>query len=738
VSVALWASSCTLLKDNSSRNIVTIEGDPVSTEEFLYVYNKNNLNSEPVDTSDIRNYLDMFINFKLKVKEAERLGLDQDSLFVQELEGYRKQLASPYLTETKLLDSMTHLTYERLKTEVNASHILIQVSDQASADDTAAAYEKITMLGELINSGEKDFAQVAFEHSEDPSAKQNKGNLGYFTAMQMVYPFEEAAYSLPVDSLSDPIRSNFGYHLIKVHDRRPSQGKVQVSHILVRTRPGMSPSDSTLTANRAAEIYQKAISQENWELLCRQFSEDVGTKMKGGKLPWFGTGDISNIPSFEEAAFNLTVIGQISKPVQSAYGWHILRLEGKKGLEDFEVLEPRIRSSISGNSRAKLNQQELVKRLKKENHFKENRSVVEEAMGFANETLVKGTWQSAEHWDVNLKTLFTIGDSTYLTQDFYQYLEERQPLPYQGEPQDIMESAYDEFSKEALIAYEDAHLGEKYYDYRMLLKEYRDGILLFQLMETKVWNKAIQDTVGLHKYFDENRERYQWQSRVVANIYNVEHEKALESVKGFVEQGHFSFPKYDFYSEDESLNKAQVKILSDISQLLLQNKERFLITQYDPGNTKHQYIYGMILDQLSSMGVDTTGFGTQPEASGSLQFIVYVASSSVKDLAENMNKDAPLTLQWENGRFQPGEHPLVDKVPWEKGAHVFEADNRFILVEITEVLPAGDQELDEIKGQVISDYQTLLEEEWVQELRSKYQVDIHEAELDKVYEEYYN
>jgi peptidyl-prolyl cis-trans isomerase SurA len=257
-------------------------------------------------------------------------------------------------------------------------------------------------------------------------------------------------------------------------------------------------------------------------------------------------------------------------------------------------------------------------------------------------------------------------------------------------------------------------------------------------METKVWNKAIQDTVGLHKYFDENRERYQWQSRVVANIYNVEHEKALESVKGFVEQGHFSFPKYDFYSEDESLNKAQVKILSDISQLLLQNKERFLITQYDPGNTKHQYIYGMILDQLSSMGVDTTGFGTQPEASGSLQFIVYVASSSVKDLAENMNKDAPLTLQWENGRFQPGEHPLVDKVPWEKGAHVFEADNRFILVEITEVLPAGDQELDEIKGQVISDYQTLLEEEWVQELRSKYQVDIHEAELDKVYEEYYN
>ena len=737
LSVGTGAMSCTLLKDSSSSTIVTIDGNPVSTEEFLYVYNKNNLNTGPVDSTEIRDYLDMFINFKLKVREAEVLGLDRDSAFIQELEGYRKQLASPYLTETKLLDSMTRVTYERLKTEVNASHILIQVPEAASAEDTLSAYHKITDLRDQILSGD-DFNQVALAHSEDPSAKQNQGNLGYFSAMQMVYPFEEAAYRLPIDSVSKPIRSSFGYHLIKVHDKRPSQGKVQVSHILVRTQPGMSDTDSLLTANRAAEIYQKAINQENWDLLCRQFSEDVGTKMKGGTLPWFGTGDISNIPTFEKAAFELKVVGEISRPVKTVYGWHILRLEGKQGLEDFEVLEPKIRTSISGNSRAELNQQELVKRLKKENHFKENRPVLQDAMGFANETLNKGTWQAAGHWDVNEKILFNIEDSSYQVKDFYKYLEDEQPLGFQGAPEEIMRSAYDEYSTMALIDYEDAHLGEKYYDYKMLLKEYRDGILLFQLMESKVWNQAIQDTLGLHQFFDDNRQLYRWKSRAVADIYNVADEKALEDVKRFIDKGYFAYTSYDFYSQEESFNKAQIRILNDISQLLLQSKERFLVAQYDTKDPRLQKIRGMIVEQLHEQGVDTTRMVINAEKTGSLQLILFVASRSARDLAENMNKNKPLTLQWESGQFEQGEHPWLDQAPWEKGTHTMEVDNRMVLVHISEILPSSNQELDEIKGQVISDYQTQLEEEWVKELRNKYQVDIHEKELGKVYEKYHN
>lgn len=729
--------SCTVLKNPDTNAIVTIDGTPVTTEELLYVYHKNNLETQTVDTSEIRNYLDLFINFKLKVREAEMLGLDQDSAFIEELEGYRKQLAYPYLTETRLLDSLAKVTYERLKTEINASHILIQVTSDASPQDTLAAYEEIVLLSDLIKQGE-DFGQVAFERSEDPSVKQNKGNLGYFTAMQMVYPFEEAAYRLPVDSISQPVRTNFGYHLIKVHDKRTSQGQIQVSHILVRTQQGISPSDSILAANRAQEIYSKAINQEDWDLLCRQFSEDVGTKMKGGKLPWFKTGDISNIPAFEKAAFSLDQIGEISEPVKTEYGWHIIKLEEQKELETYETLEPKIRSNISANSRAEMNQQELIKRLKKENHFKESRQVVEEAISYANETLSKGTWTSVDHWGIQNKQLFSIDDSSYTVADFYQYVENKQPLPYQSDPVEMMRTAYDKFSKEALIAYEDAHLADKYYDYKMLLKEYRDGILLFQLMEDKVWNQAIQDTLGLKSFFEENQQNYQWEDRAATNIYNVLDENALQEVENFIEQGYFNYTKYDFYSQEESLNKVQINILDDISQLLLQSENKYLILQYDTSNSRLEKICGEIINHLQTIGIDTNSIVIEELNKGSLGFIGFVASNSIDDLSENMNNKNPLTIQVESGLFQKGENTWLDQVAWETGRHQLEVDNRIVLVEITQILPAGNQQFNEIKGQVISDYQTELENEWVEELRNKYRVDIHENELERIYNKYHN
>jgi peptidyl-prolyl cis-trans isomerase SurA len=729
--------SCSLLKDHSPNTIITIDGNPVSTDEFLYVYNKNNLNKDQVDSAEIRNYLDLFINFKLKVREAEELGLDQDSVFIKELEGYRKQLADPYLTETRLSDSLCRITYERLKTEVNASHILIQVDEGASPRDTFAAYEKIMLLSDEIKHGGQDFGQVAFERSEDPSAKQNRGNLGYFTAMQMVYPFEEAAYSLPVDSVSGPVKTQFGYHLIKVHDKRPSQGRIQVSHILVRSQQGISPADSVLSAKRALEIYRKAANHEDWDLLCRQFSEDVGTKMNGGRLPWFKTGDISNIPAFEEAAFRLNNVGEISEPVKTDYGWHIIRLEGRQGLESYEELEPRIKASVSANSRAELNQQELVKRLKNENKFRENKPVVEQALGFAKESLGQGTWSADEQWDVLNKVLFSIGDSTYLVTRFYDFVENKQPFEYREDPVDIMREAYGEFSKHALIDYEEAHLAQKYYDYRMLLKEYRDGILLFQLMESKVWNQALQDTTGLKTFFSENQQQYQWNSRAVANIYNASNESALEKIRDFIEKGYFDYHKYDFYSDAESLNKTQLKILEDISQILIQGQDRYLIIQYDKQNQKHQEIYNLILKQLATYNIDINRI-SETQQDGSMGLILFAASSSINDLLENMNENDPLTVQIESGQFQPGENMLVDQVPRETGMYQLQVDNRFVLVEIKEILPADNQKLDEIKGQVISDYQTQLDMQWVNELRSKYQVDIHEKELEKVYENYHN
>jgi len=733
--ISVWTTSCTLLKGNRSKTIVTIDGTPVSTSDFLYVYNKNNLNDNPVTRKEIRDYLDLFINFKLKVREAETLGLHKDSSFIEELEGYRKQLANPYLTETRLLDSLAGVTYNHLQEEINASHILIQVPLEATPVDTLAAFEKIADIRKKILSGQ-DFGQMAMEYSEDPSARQNQGNLGYFSAMQMVYPFEVAAYSLSIDSISQPVRTNFGYHLIQVHHRRPSQGKIQVSHILVRALESLSSSDSTLAANRAWEIYNRAMNKNDWDLLCRQFSEDVSTKMKGGTLPWFNIGDLSNIPSFEKAAFALEKTGDISEPIRTAYGWHIIMFEDRQSLESFEILEPKIRSNLSANSRGDVNQQELVRRLETENDFRENQQVINEAIGYANDSLSKGNWKPQAQWGNQEKVLFSIEKNDYKVQEFYRYIERKQPLKNDSEVMVMMRTAYTEFSRESLLQYEEDHLADKYYDYKMLLKEYRDGILLFQLMETKVWNQAVKDTSGLRLYFKENQDRYQWESRAVATIFNVADQKALDKVRQFLEQGYFDYSKYDFYSTSGSFNKAQVKILDQVSQLLLQSEDRYLVLKYHNGDKNNQQIYTDVLDHLGrfNIGKERVEVNLMDQEG----FLVFVASNSVKDLSEHMNQKNPLTIQVQNGRYQHGDNPFVDQVQWERGTSTLEMDNRLVLVEIKEILPDGDQDLDEIKGQAISDYQTKLENDWVAELRAKYQVEIHETQVDAVYEQYNN
>ena len=734
--VASLGIACASLNNSNSSTVVEVDGTEVTSREFLHVYNKNNLNEVPQGREEITDYLDLFINFKLKVREAESLGLDKDSSFIEELSGYQKQLARPYLTETRLLDSLSLVTYERLKTEVHASHILIGLPEDHSPEDTLGAYERIISLRELISSGEKGFGQAAFEHSEDPSAKQNRGDLGYFSAMQMVYPFEDAAYRLPVDSISSPIRTDFGYHLIKVHDRRPSQGRIQVSHILVRSPEGIQANDSLLAAKRAQQIYVKANSGEDWDLLCRQFSEDLGTKMKGGALPWFKTGDISNIPTFEKAAFEIENPGDIHEPVKTAYGWHIIRLNDKQGLESYESLESKIRANLTSSSRADLNQKELVNRLKLENHFKQNESVMTAAFEFANETLNKGTWKSQPHWEVNQKELFKIGKSNFLVSDFYNYLEAKQPLKYHTDPKQMMLTAYEDYVKETLIDYEEVHLADKHYDYKMLTKEYRDGILLFQLMEDKVWNQAIRDTVGLKEFYLQHKDSYQWDTRVDATVFNVGDESALNEVEKFLDTGYFTYQKYDFSGSGEDFNKAQERILGTVAQLLQQGQQRQLVMEFDTSMVENIKTRQAIDAFLNASNVDATNSVIRHLPEGRQGFLLYATSSSLNDLAENMNQKDPLTIQVESGRYQRGENQVVDKVEWEKGIHNLEVDGRKVLVHIEEIIPKGLQELEEIKGQVISDYQTHLEAKWVAELRDKYQVIIHEKTLEKIYKQY--
>ncbi|WP_231862206.1 peptidylprolyl isomerase [Rufibacter sp. DG15C] len=246
---ALFLYGCTSPKKAGEPAVLTIGPEAVPVSEFAYVYEKNNGNSDSAySQASVQEYLDLYTNFKLKVAEARSRGLDTTQAFKTELGGYKEQLAQPYLTEKSVTDQLVREAYERSKKEINASHILAAVDMEADPRDTLAAFQKITSLRQQILNG-ASFEVLAKTSSDDPSARENNGQLGYFTALQMVYPFENAAYNTPKGQVSEPVRTRFGYHLIKVNDIRTAQGEIKVAHIMVRATQGMPKADS-LTAKR--------------------------------------------------------------------------------------------------------------------------------------------------------------------------------------------------------------------------------------------------------------------------------------------------------------------------------------------------------------------------------------------------------------------------------------------------------------------------------------------------------
>ena len=323
-----------LAQPAASPSMMTLGTSQVKTNEFKYVYAKNNANTpEAFSEKSLRDYLDLYTNFRLKILAAEAEGKDTLSEFKSELEGYRKQLAQPYLTEKGVTEQLIKEAYERMKEEVSASHILIMVNPEAEPKDTLEAYLKLVEYRKRALAGES-FDSLASKYSQDPSAKQNFGKLGYFTAMQMVYQFEEAAFKTPVGNISMPVRTRFGYHILKVTGRRPSRGEVKVAHIMIRAAEGITKEDSLAAKQKADEIYSKLKSGEKWEDLCTQFSDDQNSKSKGGEMQAFASNQLG-VPTFEDAAFGLEKPGDFSKPIKTAYGWHIIKLIEKQPLKPF-------------------------------------------------------------------------------------------------------------------------------------------------------------------------------------------------------------------------------------------------------------------------------------------------------------------------------------------------------------------------------------------------------------------
>lgn len=519
-------------QEEKQQELLTVDGEEIYPHEFLYLLSKNRefqKNDEKLTPEEFEENFDLFVNYKLKVKEAEKLGLDTLEDFRKEFDMFKQDLIKPYLIQNSIQEGELQKAYNRMNETIKASHILLQFPPNANREDSVAVLKMALKLKEDAEKG-ADFNQLAFEHSDDPSAKDNGGSLGYFTSLQMVHQFEDAAYSLDVGEISNPVLTNFGYHIIKLEDRKPNPGEIRVSHILVRSQQG-DPVSEERALRKVGDIYAELQKPESvWEEVCEMYSEDLGSKNSGGKLPWIGLGSV--IPEFERVAFSLSEIGEISSPVKTPYGYHIIRLEDRKPIASFEEMEAQIKSRILRDSRSSLVQSQVTAIQKSRYSFKENDQVIAEVTDIVNKNK-KSAKDKIEEANLSDSLLFQTNIDSKSVSDFVDFLYSDN-IRIKPNPDNHFETFYDKFVEISLNEAEEKDLTANNEEYKMLLQEYRDGILLFSLMNDKVWQKALQDEDGQLEFYENNKDRYQWDERVQAIIVNMGQEESTPTVRKFL------------------------------------------------------------------------------------------------------------------------------------------------------------------------------------------------------------
>ncbi len=470
--------------------------------------------------------------------------LDTISEFNKELAGYRDQLAKPYFVDESVNEALLKEAYDHKTKDIRASHILIMVEENARASDTLEAYNKIVDVRKQVMEG-MNFAEAAAKFSDDPSAKDreeipgkqrfrpgNKGDLGYFTVFNMVYPFEEAAYNTNVGEISQPVRTRFGYHIIKVTDRKDALGIAQVAHIFVALPANAPAEDSLAKTEKINNIYEKIQDGMVFEVAVTEYSEDKGSAKNGGQLSKFSCNRV--VPEFVLAAQALE-IDEISAPVQTMYGFHILKLVSRDTPGTFEEEEAGLKERLAKDSRTHKSKQAVINTIKTENNFKVYIKA-KQALFAAIDTSVINNAFVADSLVGFTKTLFKLADEKYSQTDFANYIEENQRKQVNLDKDVYLEQLFDQYVEARCLAYEDAHLEEKYPEFAALMEEYHDGILLFNLTDEKVWSKAVKDTAGLEKFFNEHNEDYMWDERVEATLFKITNKEDAMVLRDLISQ----------------------------------------------------------------------------------------------------------------------------------------------------------------------------------------------------------
>ena len=650
---------CTTLMSAQSnldkKTLVTIGNDPVTVADFIKVYEKNNALSDADYRESMQEYLNLFINFRLKVMEAENLKMDTAKAFVTELEGYRTQLAKPYFIDESVNEALLQEAYNRLTKDIRASHILIMVDENAKPADTLAAYNKIMNIRNEVVSGAKSFGDAAVEYSDDQSARDregnpgqqnarpgNKGDLGYFTVFNMVYPFENAAFNTPVGEISQPVRSRYGYHLVKVNDSRDAMGVAEVAHIFVAVRPEATEEDITRKTEKINNIYQKIQEGMSFEDAVTEYSEDKGSVQNQGKLSKFTSSRV--VPEFVLTVDSLE-IESISAPVRTLYGWHIIKLIGRETPGTFDEESAQLKERLAKDQRSHKSEDAVIAAIKKDNKFKTYPKAKSALYALIDTTVLQKSFNDSAFMTMT-KPVMKLGKKEYTQADFATFVEKNQKKIENIDKEVYLNQLFDQFVKDNCLSYMDSQLEEMYPDFKDLMAEYHNGILLFNLTDEMVWTKAVKDTLGLQAYFNEHQDKYQFGERVDATVYKIRNKKDAEKVAALLEENPLD-----------------------------------------------------------------------------------------GDLAKALDRDSIRSVRMTPGKFEQGSDHYIDAVKWTPGLAgpiASDVEDLVVFVRIRELLPAQPKALNEARGLVTADYQSFLENNWIEQLKVKYPVVVQQETLDQL------
>ncbi len=658
--------------------IFTIAKNEILVSEFERQFLKNlNIKEKPITASDIDDYLKLYIRFKMKIQDALDAGKDTVLAYKQELAMYRDQLSRNYLYDRRVTQKLIDEAFERMKYEVKVSHILISCPRNANKDVENKAEKRIKEIQSALkrDPSKENFSSFAKTDSDDPGTKYNGGQLGYLTALQVVYEFENEAYNTPVGSISGVFRTDFGFHILRVDDKRENLGDVRVRHILLRTGPNSNHTNEE-AEKKINEIVTKIKSNsETFDVMARTHSEDFSSKYNGGLIDWLNTtqfvGDVER-QEWIGRALALPKDGDITEPFKTSFGWHILQRVAVRPLGSYDQLKVMLKNKVQQNQRSQISVDSLVEKIKNEEGFRLNQTMYNKVMELLErdsnvrlgkflvtslpEKISVKDGKNNKEFKFLTSELFNFAGESYTVEAFANNIQAN-TKPISNTTEEFLRLEFNSWVRNICVSYQNQHLEEKSTEFRDIYTEYKDGILMFNRMQEIVWDRANTDSIGLAEYFKVHQNEYQWNDRFHVEFYFSSNEKMMKTVFKQVKKG----------------------IAADTLKKMHTKKNQL---DFDYRIGKYQLSDTFLFPQQSVL----TKLFTDP---------IYKKKS---------------------------------KAVYKMG----QIGSDYVVVKIIEFLPAGPKKLEETRGPVASKYQSQLETEWISSLEKKYPVNVNNEALVKL------